>query len=282
VFLRGQADLINALAKEIQITIDKTKLDVHSMLISPRYHPEVGRSIGEIQRKTGALILIPGDGKYDEFNDPAEMSNEDPKSVVKIIGTRDAYTQAYAKLDVRAGHVLDVTLTDPIPSKAKVRDIQRTQLVLQIPLKYQHAIFVLIQRRLREMGVQVSFSVANRNESPIRPIQDGRDWQVIERYNSYIDGISEWTLRSAAKDALDQAQTLIEKASETASRAMYVGFLDLPDTSKFGRIIGRNGETIQKLQHDTNTTILVPRMNEKDHTIEITGTSWRTVLLCFA
>jgi len=83
-----------------------------------------------------------------------------------------------------------------------------------------------------------------------------------------------WTLRAETKDTLDQAQALVKRASEKARQETSIGFLTFPDSSKFGLIIGRNGETIQKLQDDTNTTIRVPDKTANDRTIEITGKSW--------
>jgi hypothetical protein len=107
VFLRGQPRFIKDLAKEIQNTIKMTVRDVYFMNISPRYHRELRRSIGEIQRKTKALILIHGDGKYNEFNDPLDMSEvEDYKAIVKVVGTVDDFRQARAELEVRAVRVL--------------------------------------------------------------------------------------------------------------------------------------------------------------------------------
>jgi hypothetical protein len=270
VYLRGQSTVIKALAKEIQTTIHRTKVDIYSMCIPPRYHRELRRSISETQRKTKTHILIPGDGRYDDFNDPVDISKSgDSKSIVKIVGTRDAFAQARDELKVCAFHVLYVTLTDR--QKTKLRNIQRTQRVLIILLKHQHAIWGLTQMKLRDMGVHVSFSIPIDDESPIRPLHDGRDWQVVERYNNHITDTCEWTLRSATEDALNQAQTLIEKASEGARQANYVGFFAFPDSSKFGRIVGRSGETIQKLQQETNTTIIVPKV-VGDYIIEITGT----------
>ena len=270
VYLRGQSMVINALAKEIQTTIHRTKVDIYSMCISPRYHGELRWSISETQRKTKARILIPGDERYDKFNDPVDISKSaDSKSIVKIVGTRDAYAQARDELEVCVFHVFHVTLTER--QKTKLRDIQRTQRVLIIPSKHQQAILGQTQMKLRDMGVRASFSIAIKDESPIRPLHDGQDWHVIERYNSHITDACEWTLRGATEDALNQAQTLIEKASEKARQANYIGFLTFPDSSKFGRIVGRSGETIQKLQQETNTTIIVPKV-VGDYVIEITGT----------
>jgi hypothetical protein len=144
-------------------------------------------------------------------------------------------------------------------------------------LKYQQAIHERVQWKLREMDVRFLSSDLIEDQKPIRPLANGEDWQVINRY--YMVGVCEWTLRAATKDLLDQAQTLIEKAYETARGAKYIGFLMLPDSSKFGRIIRMGGETVNKLQHNTNTTIVVPNIIEEDQTIQITGMSWHTAFL---
>jgi hypothetical protein len=86
------------------------------MLISPRYRRrELHRSISEIQYKTKTLILLPGDGKYDDLSDPADKPKTgDSNSVVKIIGTLDAFMQARIDLEVRVINVLSATPTDNI------------------------------------------------------------------------------------------------------------------------------------------------------------------------
>ena len=86
------------------------------MLISPRYHcRELHRSISKIQYKTKTLILLPGDGKYDDFGDPVDKpKTEDSSSVVKIIGTLDAFTQARVDLEVRVINMPSATPTDNI------------------------------------------------------------------------------------------------------------------------------------------------------------------------
>jgi hypothetical protein len=85
------------------------------MLISPRYHKELRWAISEIQRKTKTLILTPGEGRYSDFNNPTDMSKtEDSKSVVKIVGTRDAAKQAREDLGVRMHNVFSITVVDLI------------------------------------------------------------------------------------------------------------------------------------------------------------------------
>jgi hypothetical protein len=140
-------------------------------------------------------------------------------------------------------------------------------------VKYQHAIHQQIRRRFHDTNVRVSSSATIDDEKPIRPVADGHDWKVIERYCSQIQSC-EWTLDAETEDALDQAHTLINEALEKARRAKFIGFLILPDRSKFGLIVGRGGETVKKLQDETNTTVVIPRNAEDDNTIEITGMSW--------
>ena len=79
--------------------------DIYSMLIPPQYHcRELHRSISKIQYKTKTLILLPGDGKYDDFGNPVDKAkNGDSNSVVKIIGTLDAFMQARVPCDQCAG-----------------------------------------------------------------------------------------------------------------------------------------------------------------------------------
>ena len=101
VFLKGQSKLINALEKEIQTIIHKTKRDVYSMVIPTWYHKDLCQTIREIYHKTKALVLRHSNNTYSKFKDPTVVpEDEDMRSVVKIIATQDAFTQAQRELDV--------------------------------------------------------------------------------------------------------------------------------------------------------------------------------------
>ena len=84
--------------------------------IPPRYYcRELCWSISEIQYKTKTLILLPGDGKYDDFSDLVDkLKTGDSNSVVKIIDTLDAFMQARMDLKVRVINLLSATPTDNI------------------------------------------------------------------------------------------------------------------------------------------------------------------------
>lgn len=82
----------------------------------------------------------------------------------------------------------------------------------------------------------------------------------------------------ATKESLILARDMINDAYKKAKHAKYIGLLAFPDKTKFGRIVGKNGETVQKLQDETNTTIRVPKNTDKDHVIQITGSYWYLII----
>jgi hypothetical protein len=236
--------------------IVQTQKDVYSMVIPPRYHKDLRKSLFEIQKATRTLILLPSDRTYHEFNDPIPLDGlpTDASSVVKIIGTRNNYKEACTDL------------------ANKVREIQNTQLVLKIPLKYQSVIHGQIRRKLAEINVNVSSSdEINDDPEAHTSLPANGSWQVTERYHRSNHGTCEWTLRAATKESLENAQVLINEAYQKARRAKYIGLLAFPDNKRFGLIVGKNGEMVQKLQNDTNTVIRVPKITEENYTIEITG-----------
>lgn len=138
-------------------------------------------------------------------------------------------------------------------------------------MKYENVIYGQIRRRLADIDVRISPSIDIHDEYPTgRPTND-QDWQVIKRYHGSSSSTQEWTLRAATKESLVLARDMIKDAYKKAKHAKYIGFLAFPDKTKFGRIVGKNGETVQRLQAETNTTIRVPKNTEEDHIIQITG-----------
>lgn len=109
--------------------------------------------------------------------------------------------------------------------------------------------------------------------SPLSPAST-KQWQIVERFDKHIEGTCEWTLRGSP-ECLDDAKNLIMEAIQKVQDADHIGFLALPDSSKFGLINGRQHDTRQNIERGTQTEIHVPRKDSSpdDTTIVITGES---------
>jgi hypothetical protein len=105
-----------------------------------------------------------------------------------------------------------------------------------MPLKYQHAIYELVQSRMASLGVMVVGEPVSVPESAFRPTPT-RDrhqpehasnvWEIVNRYDAAETGNAAWILQSELSDALDEAERLIRNACSKAREARKVGFLTL-------------------------------------------------------
>ena len=157
---------------------------------------------------------------------------------------------------------------------------------ISVPLKYHDAVtrHGSIFRTLRTYGVEAEPSTQpSRSVTPSRPsnsatpaarVDDVEEsvaeaqWEVIDNYTDAEEGDSTWTLKGRDQGGIDTAKTTITQAIEKAEAATHVGFLTLPDSSSFPRIVGTKGSNIARLYDMTGAHILVGRDNS---TIIITG-----------
>ena len=101
-------------------------------------------------------------------------------------------------------------------------------------------------------------------------------WEVVDNYADAEEGESTWTLKGRDQGGIDRAKTTITQAIEKAQAATHVGFLTLPDSSSFPRIVGTKGSNIARLHDMTGAHILVARDNS---TITITGTRFSPLII---
>jgi hypothetical protein len=163
---------------------------------------------------------------------------------------------------------------------------------ISVPLKYHYAVtrHGSIFRTLRTYGVEAEPSTQpSRSATPSRPsnsatpaarVDDVEEsvaeaqWEVVDNYTDAEEGDSTWTLKGRDQGGIDTAKTTITEAIEKAEAATHVGFLTLPDSSSFPRIVGTKGSNIARLHDMTGAHILVGRDNS---TIIITGTFYHFV-----
>jgi len=159
---------------------------------------------------------------------------------------------------------------------------------ISVPLKYHDALtrHGLIFRTLRTYGVEAEPSTQpSRSATPSRPsnsatpaarVDDVEEsvteaqWEVVDNYTDAEEGDSTWTLKGRDQGGIDTAKTTITQAIEKAQAATHVGFLTLPDSSSFPRIVGTKGANIARLHDMTGAHILVGR---ESSTITITGSA---------
>jgi hypothetical protein len=178
-------------------------------------------------------------------------------------------------------------------SKVKPPILEGPSETLPVPLKYYHCISQqgTFLRNLRAFGVQVDQSALPTKPAALSPnhsgtssarIDDmedfsGSHWELTLNYQGAEEGNSEWTLKARDQAGLDKAKQLLKEAIERAETMSHVGFLTLPDSSLFPRIVGSKGSNVARLRAETGAEITVGRENS---IITIIGTL--NLLFCIA
>ncbi|KIW04307.1 uncharacterized protein PV09_04600 [Verruconis gallopava] len=172
---------------------------------------------------------------------------------------------------------------------------------VDVPRKFHHAITDngRIFRRLRDdYGVTVDHAgqqppprpsnrsgARGRNVNGNMPLltdesaaADTHSWELVDNTATYEgtdgDATIPWILRGSNPESLAKAKAQIEAAIAKAAQPSWTGYLILPDSRSYGRIIGPGGSQINSIKKKTGCDIQVPRArgaNGGGEAVEITG-----------
>lgn len=281
VRLRGEPSLVKKLIAELEkATADLRDRIVLGVQVPAAAHSALigrgGRNLTNFQDEYNVRVQFPGSNSYKSTGEPEnaeELGNVAPEELVKVMGSKAAVEQAIEQLKSQVNNATpQESITDAI----------------SVPLKYHDAVTRqgLIFRTLRTYGVEAEPSTQPaRSATPSRPsnsatpaarVDDVEEsvaeaqWEVVDNYADTEEGESTWALKGRDQGGIDRAKTTITQAIEKAQAATHVGFLTLPDSSSFPRIVGAKGSNIARLHDMTGAHILVGRDNS---TITITGSA---------
>lgn len=237
-------------------------------------------------------IHFPGSRQYGsagEMTNAAELKDENPADIVKVIGTKEAIAQATEALQ---------TVSERVPRPQGQDDFASRS--ISIPSKYYHALAEQpnLVRQIRNAGGVITIpKPAPAKPSAVEPAaqaaridHDGDDqaeqgnWEIVENHRGSDEPIS-WVVRGKEQD-LDKIAGVLEDALAKVKSATHgkswtcwvdahdlVGLLTGLPRSAFPRIIGSKGATITRLRADTNADIQVGRDDDLIRIIGGTSTS---------
>lgn len=88
-------------------------------------------------------------------------------------------------------------------------------------------------------------------------------WELVDNTSTYAgedgDSTIPWILRGSDADKIAKAKTQLETALSKASQPSWTGYLILPDTRGYGRIIGPGGSQINSIKKTTGCDVQVPK-----------------------
>ncbi|RXK40531.1 hypothetical protein M231_02183 [Tremella mesenterica] len=278
VRLRGDSKLVQALSTELtkQASILSQTIIIGVPVPSSHHASKIGRggsALLDLQRKTGTTIHFPASRQYNfvgEISNTSELTNADPKDIVKVIGTKEACEAAAETLrvipperaqrnDSRGGRS-----TPDFPTKT-----------VDIPSKYFHAIanqptlirqiraaggFLTIPQAPQKVEVKQHMNGNGLAAKTARIDLDAEDeegeFELRRNYEDGDEGTSSWVVKAKEED-LETAVAVLEAAVEKAKALSHVGLLTGLPRSAFPRIIGSKGATISRLRAETGAEIQV-------------------------
>jgi hypothetical protein len=106
--LRGDSKLVKALQEELekQVKVLQETIVIGVVVPQTQHASKIGRggsALQDLQRKTGAAIHFPGSRQYASVGDienAEEVGDAAPADVVKVVGTKEATSQAAESLKV--------------------------------------------------------------------------------------------------------------------------------------------------------------------------------------
>ena len=86
-------------------------------------------------------------------------------------------------------------------------------------------------------------------------------WETIPNptLEASEEGDFPWILRSSSSDAISRAKDLLQEQIELVKAQSNVGFLTLPDQSKYRFVVGRNGQEVNRIRELTGCRVMIPK-----------------------
>lgn len=252
IIVEGNVEIVNKIVKSIEgVVAVKENQVTEKVAVAPERHRKlVGRG-GNTRRELESQFNVTIDIPRQRADQPQTNPN------IKITGVPSAVGEAKA-------HILEM-IKEPEGE------------TLEVPRRLHHAIadggfFKHLQKEYR---VTVGHDGQPKPAKPEDPkpkaaqnlplITDEADeervfWEVVE--NSSVsggeEGVYPWILHGPP-EGIAGAKAEIESAVEAAAKQPYMGFLILPDPTKYRLVVGHGGSTVDRIRKETGCRIVVPR-----------------------
>ena len=266
IIVQGNSVVVDKIVAAIENIVEQKKNQItETVEVAPEKHGYLIGREGSIRKELEAKFRVTIDIPRRE---PGQ-TNTNPD--IKITGIAE-------DVDKAKDHILEMVKE---PESETV----------EIPSRLYHVVIdggQFVRRLQRDFKVSVDY---NGQQPPPRPeertpdlndslplITDSEDdasqrftWEVVESDNQ---GGAEGDFPLLIKGKLEQiakAKAEIAKAVALAEQQSFVGYLILPDSSKFRLIIGPGGSQVGEIRRDTGCRITVPRSQDVGEPIVIRG-----------
>lgn len=262
ITVTGNADVVDKIVKAIEKIVAEKENEISITVdVAPEKHRKLIGREGSIRKELEAQFKVTIDIPRHR---PGQVSSPD----IKITGGEQDVEKAKE-------HILEL-IKDPEGE------------TLMVPRRLHHSISDNIRQLYKEYRVNVHHNNEPRPPKPVdqKPKANGDalplitdeeetaqkyTWEVEENLQDEEDGDYPWVLTGSPEN-IAKAKADIEKAIETAEKQPYIGYLILPDPSKYRYVVGPGGSQVDKIRRDTGCRITIPRNQSSGEAIIMHGT----------
>ncbi|KAG0132704.1 hypothetical protein HOY82DRAFT_643280 [Tuber indicum] len=266
IIVQGSSVVVDKIVAAIEEIVEQKNSEITGTVeVAPEKHRHLIGREGSIRRELEAKFRV----TIDIPRQKPGQTNTSPD--VKITGIAE-------DVDKAKDHILEM-IKEPESE------------TIEIPTRLYHAIAdggQLIRRLQRDFRVSIDHNGQQRPPKPEEPEPDlsgsfplitddeedasqGFTWEVVESDNQGgEEGDFPWVIRGKLEQ-IAKAKAEIAKAVALAQQQSYIGYLVLPDSSKFRLIIGPSGSQVEKIRRDTSCRIAVPRSQDVGEPIVMHG-----------
>jgi predicted PilT family ATPase len=261
ITVQGNLSVVEKIIKSIEKIVEEKKNQVSTTIeVAPEKHRQlIGREGSirkELEARFGVTIDIPR-------QKPGQVSSSD----IKITGIEENVQKAKE-------HIVEL-----------VKETEGE--TVQVARHLYYTVAEALRRLPREYRVSVEHAGQSRPPRAEEPrpelngnlplITDDDDvsqrftWEVVEQTRASGDeDLFPWVLRGKP-EAIAQAKTEIEKVVAAAETQSSIGYLVLPDPSKFRFVVGPGGTQVERIRCGTGCHVTVPRSQSVGEPITIYG-----------
>lgn len=263
VTVQGDIAVVEKIIQAIEKIVQDKQSQISAIIeVAPEKHRQlIGREGSirkELEARFGVIIDI-----------PRQRLGQVSSSEVKITGLEENVEKAKE-------HILEMVKESEGETVQVPRHLYFTVAEVLRRLPREHRVSVDHAGQPRPQRVVEETKPELNGDLPLITDDDddasqGFAWRVVEQIRSSEDEeLFPWVLRGKA-EAIAQAKAEIEKVVAASGEQSNIGYLVLPDPSKFRFVVGHGGSQVDKIRRDTGCRVIVPRGQVAGEPITIQG-----------
>lgn len=265
ITVQGNADVVDKIIKTIEKIVSEKENQISITVdVAPEKHRKLIGREGSIRKEMEATFNV-------TIDIPRHYPGQASSPGIKITGAEENVEKAKNDILERVKDEEGETIMVPRRLYHTITDGGDfvRQLYKQYKVKVNH------NNEPRPLKPEDQKRTANGNLPLITDEEETSQnytWE-IEEASQGEDGDYPWVLVGAPEDVA-QAKADVEAAVEAAEAAggqFYIGYLTLPDPSKYRYVVGHGGSQVNKIRRDTGCRITIPRNQSNGEAITIYG-----------